>query len=75
MENILFGSEAEKVLQKYGMRVEEILGLVTGKTKPVAEVLTGSLDIDNLDNVGRFNRIACLGAQDFDAQKIAASVS
>ena len=73
LENILDGSEAETVLKSLGIVSKDILDLITGKNKPIAEVLNGSLDLDNLDNISRFNKIASVDAERFDAAGIAAS--
>ncbi len=70
---LLDGSETEKILREYGISIEQVTALVTGKAKPLSEVLNGSMDIDNLDNVGRYNLAADLGAEKFDAVKIASS--
>jgi len=74
LATILDGSESEKIFRELGISVEDILDLVTGNKKknPVAEVLHGSMDVDNLDNVLRYSRAACLG-REYDAIKIASS--
>ena len=73
LEVMLDGSETEKVLKDFGMRTEEVVAMVTGSEKPLSEVLHGSMDLDNLDNVGRHNRFAHLTDATYDAQKIASS--
>lgn len=54
LTTMLRGSETELVLGELGISVEEITALVTGEDRPVAEVLAGSLDLDNADNVARY---------------------
>ena len=73
LKEILKNSETEQILNLLGIQIDEIVDFVAGSVKPFAEVLNGSLDIDNLDNVGRYNLAAQCGAESFDALKIAAS--
>lgn len=70
---MLDGSETEKILKELGLSVEEVTYFVTGNSKPFSDILNGSMDIDNLDNVGRYNLAASLDAEKFDAIKIASS--
>ena len=70
---LLDGSEAEKILKEYKISVGEITAYVTGNARPFSDILNGSMDIDNLDNVGRYNLSANLGAEKFNAIKIASS--
>ncbi|MDO8482489.1 MAG: hypothetical protein Q7S86_01560 [bacterium] len=72
LEDILKYSETEKVLIETGLDVPQILGLITGTLKPISTVLNGSMDIDNLDNVGRYAYAENLDV-DFDAMLIAES--
>lgn len=73
LEDILDGSETEQVIKELGLKIPQILSLVTGKAKPFSEILNGSIDIDNLDNVGRFHLAAGLGRRPFDAVHISSS--
>ncbi len=41
-------------LDKLGIDPQQILNFVTGMKKPISNILHGSLDIDNLDNVIRY---------------------
>jgi HD superfamily phosphohydrolase len=74
LATVLYGSESEKIFRKLGTSVQGVVDLVTGRNKPMAEVLHGSMDIDNLDNVLRYSRAAHLG-REFDAVKIASSLT
>lgn len=47
-------SEAFSILYEHGL-VEAVLLLVTGQGKPESDILHGSLDLDNIDNVFRHN--------------------
>ncbi len=71
LEDILDGSETEKVLKDFGMTSKQVVDLVAGLDKPISDVLHGSMDLDNLDNVGRHNKVMRSGGPEFDAQKIA----
>ncbi len=59
---ILQGSESEKIIQENGLTVDEVVQCVTGNMKPLSDVLNGSLDIDNCDNVARYHYAATLGS-------------
>lgn len=72
LAQILDGSETEKILKEYGIKTEHVVSMVTGNMKPISEVLHGSIDIDNLDNVGRFARAANISIPDFQARYISA---
>ncbi len=71
LAEILDGSETEKILREYGIRTEDVVSMVTGSKKPISEVLHGSMDIDNLDNVGRFADAARIHTPIFNAKGIA----
>ncbi|MFY9461989.1 MAG: hypothetical protein WAP51_02185 [Candidatus Sungiibacteriota bacterium] len=62
LEEILDGSETEKVLRELGLSVAQVVSFVTGNAKPVSEALNGSIDVDNLDNVFRYDMAASVGA-------------
>ncbi len=71
LEDVLDGSETEKILKDLGVDIERVVNWVTGKAAPLSNILNGSLDIDNLDNIGRFNHVAGLGGPSFSAIDIA----
>ena len=51
---------------------EEVISVVTGNNKPLSEILHGSMDVDNLDNVLRY-WYKTTGEKRFDAESIARS--
>lgn len=53
---LMQGSVTEQVLRQLGIRVDFVLKLVAGNLKPLSDVLAGSLDIDNADNVARYKQ-------------------
>ncbi len=73
LEVVLNASQIEKILRKLKISAKDIIEIVTGKSKLLSPVVHGSMDCDNLDNVGRFNYHAKVGAEPFDALKIAAA--
>lgn len=73
LANILPGSETEKILKEHAIDIEEVIRFVTGEAKPLAEVIHGSMDIDNLDNVARYGKAACFPVETFDGALIASS--
>jgi HD superfamily phosphohydrolase len=54
LTTMLQGSETEAALKRFDIRVEEVTALVNGTDQPVSELLNGSLDVDNADNVARY---------------------
>ena len=72
LEDILKGSETEKLLLEMKIDIDLVLKLITGRIKPMSDILNGSLDIDNLDNVGRYASAEKLDVS-FDAMRIARS--
>lgn len=54
LQDMLEKTETEKVLHKHGVALKDVVALITGKMQPVSDVLHGSLDVDNLDNIARF---------------------
>jgi HD superfamily phosphohydrolase len=73
LENILAGSEAAAALSElFGVSSSDVVAMVTGKFRPFSDVLHGSIDIDNLDNVLRYE-FASTGRRLFDARRIASS--
>lgn len=70
---LLCSSETERVLRELGISVDQVTAFVTGEAKPFSDILNGSMDIDNLDNIGRYNIAANLGSEKFDALKIASN--
>lgn len=73
LEEMLDGSETERALKSIGVSPKDVVRFVTGKITSYSEILNGSLDVDNLDNVGRYNFAVLSGAPMFDAVKIAAA--
>ncbi len=66
LEDILFDkinrsqgkSETARYLEELGIPTYSILDLVSGHDKPMSDVLNGTLDLDNLDNICRYARSA-----------------
>ena len=69
----LAGTQTETILNSEGFTIQEVVGFVTGNAKPLSVVLHGSMDIDNIDNVGRYWFFASNGERLFDAELIAQS--
>ncbi len=72
LEERLNGSQAWLFLCRAGLDLHDVVRCVTGHLKPLSVLINGSMDVDNLDNVGRYwftahNEVL------FDAQAIASS--
>lgn len=54
LEDILDDSEAELILEHYGIDSCAVVNMVTGSTSSFSDVLCGTIDIDNMDNIARY---------------------
>lgn len=54
LKKVLLDSPLVQVLEKLGANPERICELVAGRLKPWSDLLNGTLDLDNLDNLRRF---------------------
>ncbi len=74
LENILDGSDTEKIIRDLGIASEAVVRFVTGEMFPFSNILHGSLDLDNLDNISRFNKSTGMASEhDYDAPRIASA--
>lgn len=73
LQDMLEKTETEKVLHKHGVALKDVVALVTGKMRPFSDVLHGSIDGDNLDNIARFHYAALGGKASYDPIAIASS--
>lgn len=73
LEDTLHDSDAERVLNRYDLTVQSVVGMVTGEDRPFAEVLCGSLDIDNTDNVFRYIATTNLPIAGYDPKALASA--
>lgn len=73
LEERLDGSKAWSLLCQAGLDLHDVVRCVTGHLKPLSVLINGSMDVDNLDNVGRYWFTAHNGELLFDAQAIASS--
>jgi len=73
LAEVLAGGETEKILEEYGLNLEQVVKFVTGEDKPLSDVLNGTMDIDNLDNVARYAYFTGQKGARYDGVKIASS--
>src|SRR3989338_9730345 len=73
LAEVLAGGETEKILEEYGLNLEQFVKFVTGEDKPLSDVLNGTMDIDNLDNVARYAYFTGQKGAKYDGVKIASS--
>lgn len=71
LEIVLEGSETENLLKRRGIDTKLIVDFVTGNAKPFSDILNGSIDIDNLDNVARYGKSIGLFDNPYDIISIA----
>ncbi|MDR3582354.1 MAG: hypothetical protein P4L67_03725 [Candidatus Pacebacteria bacterium] len=72
LEDVLSGSASAEAMELFGVPAAEVVSIVTGTMKPFSDVLHGSMDVDNLDNVLRYQFVSN-GARTFDPRRIAGS--
>ncbi len=72
LEDVLAGSKAAAIIERYGISPSAVVAMVTGRAEPYSDILHGSMDLDNLDNVNRYH-FAATGEKLFDARLIASS--
>jgi HD superfamily phosphohydrolase len=68
---LLDGTDAERVLRELGHSVADVVALTTGKTE-LAKILCGSMDVDNLDNIKRYDQAFKLHLSAYKPRNIAA---
>lgn len=73
LENTISKLTSLHIFDSLGITSEQIVKVVTGNDKPLSVVLNGSMDVDNLDNVGRYWFVRSGGEKLFDAEFIASS--
>lgn len=73
LEDVLQDSDAEIVLRRYNLTIRDVVSMVTGEDRPFAEVLCGSLDIDNTDNVFRYIATTNLPINGYDPRALASA--
>jgi HD superfamily phosphohydrolase len=61
------------LIERIGISVERVLSMVTGSLRPLATVLHGSMDVDNLDNVLRYWMAHHPGERRYDPLRIASA--
>ena len=70
LATLLLGSKAEQVIRSVGLNLEKVVQMVTGDAPPLSIVLNGSLDVDNVDNVVRYQK-AVDGKVPYDGLRLA----
>ncbi len=73
LEDMLEEFMPKKLFGSLGVTVEEILSMVTGNRPPLSDLLHGSMDVDNLDNVGRYWFTCTGGKKPFNGEFIASA--
>ncbi len=61
------------LFESLGTTTEDILEMVTGNKPPLSNLLHGSMDVDNLDNVGRYWFTCTGGEKPFNGEAIASA--
>lgn len=70
LSEMVMATDTETILMNMGLSVENIVDMVTGKRVPLATVLHGTMDIDNIDNVLRYYALA-KGTVPYDGSMLA----
>jgi HD superfamily phosphohydrolase len=64
---------AKEVLKDFGVDYQDVVKVVTGDFEPLGEIINGSLDLDNLDNILRYAIAASLPGKKPNVIKVAVS--
>lgn len=67
---LLEGSDLSLELKRRGISQNELLAFVTGKAKPWSDLLCGSMDIDNLDNIIRWAKTQGIAGAEYSPYRI-----
>ncbi len=61
----------KELWKQYGVDPEIVFNLVAGTAQPLSGIISGSIDVDNIDNVLRYNHHAMCGGPLYNAKTIA----
>jgi HD superfamily phosphohydrolase len=64
---------AKEILKNFGVDYQDVVKVVTGDFGPLGEIINGSLDLDNLDNILRYAIAASLPGKKPNVIKVAVS--
>lgn len=73
LEDTILKFANTRFFDSLGITSEQVIKIVTGNNKQLSDVLHGSMDVDNLDNVGRYWHKASGGEKRFNAEYVARS--
>lgn len=75
LRGVLAETELARDLEKLGTDVELLVNLVAGRARPWSDLLNGSLDLDNLDNIKRYGWAQGLWRTSYDHHIILESLA
>ena len=55
-ETMIFNSELSDELKTQEIDINKVLMMINGQFKPISDVIAGSMDVDNLDNIQRYGK-------------------
>ena len=55
-KRIIADSELSRELESQGIETDTVLRMINGQLKPISEVIAGTMDVDNLDNIQRYGQ-------------------
>lgn len=71
-EVIITNSDLSRELADQGIDVNTVLKIINGQLKPVSDVIAGSIDVDNLDNIQRYGKaMEIIGAPLYSGEQLA----
>lgn len=66
-------SATARVLEEFHLLPKNVAAFVQGACSPLSDILNGSLDIDNLDNIARFKKAGRIKGKNYHPAAIASS--
>lgn len=71
-EDIIEDSEFAREVQRQGGDIKRVLNFITGREKPMSDLVNGTIDIDNLDNTLRYGlSMGLLGNNPYSPEELA----
>lgn len=71
-EVMVLNSGLSSELEAQGIDTNTILKIIDGQLKPVSDVISGSLDVDNLDNIQRYGKaMGIIGTPLYSGERLA----
>jgi HD superfamily phosphohydrolase len=73
-ETMIINSDLSNEFEAQGIDIDTVLRMINGQLKPVSDVIAGSIDVDNLDNIQRYSKaMGIIGIPLYSGERLARS--